>query len=52
MKNYSTAERDVYRVVVSTSVWHAGSISGHGMHGIFGVKTWFSTLGTCVSCES
>ena len=36
-------------VVVSTSTGHTrgpGSISGQGKHGIFGFKTWLSTLGT------
>jgi len=33
-------------LVVSTSAWHAGSIPGHGRLDAFGVKTWFSTLGT------
>ena len=40
-------------VVVSTSAWLAGgpgSVPGHGM--VFGVKTWLSTLGTCILHES
>ena len=36
-------------IVVSTSAWHTsapGSIPGHDRLGMFGVKTWLSTLGT------
>ena len=35
--------------MISTSARHtddSGSIPSHGRHGIFGVKTWLSTLGT------
>ena len=42
-------------VVVSTSAWHVGgpsSMPGHDRHGIVGVKTWLSTLGTAVSRDS
>ena len=42
-------ERGASIVVVSTSVWHAGrlgSIPRCSKHGIFGVETWLSILGT------
>ena len=41
--------RGIGSIVVSISFRHLGvqgSISGHGRHGIFDVKTWLSTLGT------
>ena len=41
--------RDNASLEVSTSAWHAGSlvlIPSQGRHGIFGVTTWLSTLGT------
>ena len=40
--------------MVSTSAWRdggPGTILGHGRHGIFGVKTWLSTLGLCFPRE-
>ena len=45
--------RGACSVVVSTSAWLVGgpgSVPGHGM--VFGVKTWLSTLATCILHES
>ena len=45
---YNNTKRVMDGVVVTTSTWHAGcpgSIPGHSKLGIFGVKTWLSTLG-------
>ena len=41
--------------MVSTSAYHTdgpGSIPSHDSHDIFGVKTWLSTSGLCITHES